>query len=154
MWLAPRNSEQGDGSMLVAGTSRRLRLPADRRLRRVLLAYGISTLVEFATWLTILLVAYDRGGPVGVGVASFAMLLPAIMLVPLLAGFGDRLPRGRALSLAYLVRRDQLGCHRRPGRRRGAVLVGPGRWGGPHHRCQPGAPHALRSPAVPRVPAR
>ena len=102
MWLVPRNGEQRDGSMLVAGTSRRLRLPADRRLRRVLLAYGISTLVEFATWLTILLVAYDRGGPVGVGVASFAMLLPAIMLVPLLAGFGDRLPRGRALSLAYL----------------------------------------------------
>ncbi|HEX6887569.1 MAG TPA: MFS transporter [Candidatus Nanopelagicales bacterium] len=76
-------------------------LPRDPRLRRVLVAYGCSAITEFATWLTILLVAYDKGGATWAGAASVAMLLPSIVLVPVLAGFGDRMPRGRALSLTY-----------------------------------------------------
>lgn len=88
--------------MQMRGASWRLHLPSDGRLRRVLAGYAINGLIEFATWLAILLVAYAEGGPVLVGVASFAMLLPAIGLVPVLAAFGDRLPRGRALSLSYV----------------------------------------------------
>ena len=37
-------------------------LPGDPRLRRVLVAYGLSRFTEFAGWLAILLVAYDQGG--------------------------------------------------------------------------------------------
>lgn len=70
-------------------------------MRRVLLAYLLCDLIEFATWMAVLLVAYERGGPTAVGIASVAMLLPAILIVPLIAGFGDRMPRGRALSLAH-----------------------------------------------------
>ena len=77
------------------------RVPADPRLRRALAAYALGILVEFATWLAILLVAYEANGAVGVGTASVAMLVPAIVLVPFLAMVGDRLPRGRAVSLAY-----------------------------------------------------
>lgn len=81
--------------------SLRLRLPGDRRLRRVLLAYGLCDLIEFATWMAVILVAYERGGAVLIGVASVAMLLPSVVVVPLVAGFGDRMPRGRALSLTH-----------------------------------------------------
>jgi MFS family permease len=85
----------------MRGASWRLHVPSDSRLRRVLIAYGLNGLIEFATWLAILLVAYNQGGPFLAGVASFSMLLPAMTLVPLLATFGDRVPRGRALSLTY-----------------------------------------------------
>ena len=79
----------------------RVRVPRDGRMRRVLVAFGLFALVEFATWIAILLVAYDRGGAAMVGIASVAMLVPAIILVPLLSGFGDRMPRGRALALSH-----------------------------------------------------
>jgi len=79
----------------------RLHLPAEPRLRRVLVAYALASLIEFSTWLAILLVAYDAGGPVLVGTASVAMLVPAIIAVPFLASLGDRMPRGRALSLSH-----------------------------------------------------
>ena len=81
--------------------SLRLRMPGDRRMRRVLVAYGLCDLIEFATWMAVVLVAYQRGGAVLIGIASVAMLVPAIVVVPLVAGFGDRMPRGRALSLTH-----------------------------------------------------
>lgn len=71
------------------------------RIRRVLLAYGLYCLVEYATWVAILLEAFAQGGPALAGVALIAMLVPAIVFVPILAGLGDRLPRGRALTLAH-----------------------------------------------------
>ena len=68
---------------------------------RVLLAYLLCDLIEFATWMAVVLGAFSRGGAAAVGAASVAMLLPAIVIVPLIAGFGDRVPRGRALSMAH-----------------------------------------------------
>ncbi len=79
----------------------RARMPRDVRMRRVLGAYGLFSLVEYATWIAILLFAYDRGGAAALGVASVAMLAPAIVLVPVLSGFGDRMPRGRAVALSH-----------------------------------------------------
>ena len=87
--------------MAALGVAALFALPGDRGLRRVLVAYGLSRFTEFAGWLAILLVAYEEGGAVLVGVASFAMQLPAIVIVPLLAGFVDRLPRGRALTMTH-----------------------------------------------------
>jgi MFS family permease len=78
-----------------------VRVPRDGRMRRVLVAFGLFALVEFATWIAILLVAYDRGGAAMVGIASVAMLVPAIIVIPLISGFGDRMPRGRALALSH-----------------------------------------------------
>ncbi len=83
--------------------SRRLGRPPGGRMRRVLLAFGLFSLIEFATWMAIILVAYDLGGAVLVGVVSVAMQLPAIVGVPLLAGWGDRANRGMALALAHLA---------------------------------------------------
>jgi hypothetical protein len=87
---------------MQAKISLRLRPPGDRRMRRALLAYLLCDLTEFASWMAVMLVAYARGGAVAVGAASVAMLLPALVIVPLIAGFGDRMPRGRALSLVYV----------------------------------------------------
>ena len=87
--------------MAKLGVAALFTLPDDPRLRRVLVAYGLSRFTEFAGWLAILLVAYAQGGALLVGIAAFAMQLPAIVLVPLLAGYLDRLPRGRALTLTH-----------------------------------------------------
>ncbi len=87
--------------MAKSGVAALFTLPADPRLRRVLVAYGLSRFTEFAGWLAILLVAYGQGGATLVGISAFAMQLPAIVLVPLLAGYLDRLPRGRALTVTH-----------------------------------------------------
>ena len=87
--------------MAKSGAAALFTLPTDPRLRRVLVAYGLSRFTEFAGWLAILLVAYGEGGAALVGISAFAMQLPAIVLVPLLAGYLDRLPRGRALTLTH-----------------------------------------------------
>jgi MFS family permease len=78
-------------------------VPGDPRMRRVLLAYAFGALAEFGTWLAILLVAYGLGGATLTGLASVAMLLPAVLLVPLLASVGDRIPRDRALAITYVL---------------------------------------------------
>src|SRR3954454_21958665 len=70
-------------------------------LRRVLLAYALYDLVEFATWMAIVLFAYDRGGAGLAGAIAVIQLLPAAVLAPPLATIGDRLPRGTALLVAY-----------------------------------------------------
>jgi MFS family permease len=70
-------------------------------LRRALFAYALYALVEFSTWLAIILFAYDRGGASLAGVAAVLQLLPAAVLAPPLAAIGDRLPRGKALALAH-----------------------------------------------------
>ena len=56
--------------------SLRLSLPGDRRMRRVLLAYLLCDLIEFATWMAVVLVAYSRGRATAVGVASVAIRAP------------------------------------------------------------------------------
>jgi predicted MFS family arabinose efflux permease len=81
----------------------RLPLPGDSRLRRVVAAYGLSRFTEFAGWLAILLVAYGQGGPMLAGLSAFAMQLPAIVLVPVLAGLADRMPRGTALTQSHVA---------------------------------------------------
>ncbi|MGB7980914.1 MAG: MFS transporter [Candidatus Nanopelagicales bacterium] len=72
------------------------------RLRGTLLAYGLFDLVEFSIWMAVLLYAYSKGGASLAGLVSIAQLVPALLLVPFLAGVGDRIPRGRALSGAHV----------------------------------------------------
>lgn len=79
------------------------RSAVDVQRRRVLSAYGIKGVMEFASWIAVMFVAYDRGGPALVGVAGVSMMVPAILLVPLVAGYGDRIPRSRALAATYLI---------------------------------------------------
>ena len=73
----------------------------DRRLPRVLAAFGLFAVVEYGAWFAVLLYAYTVGGVALAGVVGVVQLVPAAVLSPLLGSLGDRLPRGAALSGAY-----------------------------------------------------
>lgn len=79
------------------------RLIGNSALRRVLLAYLLFIAAEFGTWVAILLYAYERTGPVSVGVVALIQLVPAALLAPAAAALGDRFPRERVIAVAYLV---------------------------------------------------
>jgi len=72
-------------------------------VRRVLIAYAAFGLLEFYVWLVVVLWAFAVGGATLAGVAALVQLLPAAVMAPPLASLGDRLPRGSALVLAYLL---------------------------------------------------
>jgi hypothetical protein len=72
-------------------------------LLRVQGAYLLSTTAEWASWLAILVYAYDRGGPGEAGVVGFATSAPAVLVVPTVSILGDRWPRGRVLLGVYAL---------------------------------------------------
>ena len=77
------------------------RVAADPRLRRALLAFGAFSIGEFGTWVTILVYAHSVGGASMVGLVAVAQLVPAAVLAPVLAGGLARIPRSRAVTVAY-----------------------------------------------------
>ena len=76
---------------------------ANRDLRRVLASYLAFHIAEFATWVAILLYAYDATGPASVGVVALMQLVPAALAAAPAAALGDRYPRQRVLTTGYLV---------------------------------------------------
>lgn len=66
-------------------------------------AYLLFNVVEWATWIALLVWAYDAGGVTGASLVAVLQLLPGIVLAPVLAVRVDRLPRGRALALGYAI---------------------------------------------------
>jgi Major Facilitator Superfamily/Cyclic nucleotide-binding domain len=76
---------------------------ANPALRRVLVAYLAFHVAEFATWVAILLYAYEQTGPASVGLVALIQLVPAALLAAPAAALGDRFPRERVLALGYVV---------------------------------------------------
>jgi MFS family permease len=74
-----------------------------RALRRTSIAFLIFSGAEAATWIAILVFAYDRGGPAATGLVGFLLLLPAGVIAPIAAALGDRRRRERVLGYGYLV---------------------------------------------------
>jgi MFS family permease len=74
---------------------------ADASIRRVVLASAGFSIGEWATWLTIVIYAYGVGGATAAGLVMFIALTPAALVAPAASTLGDRLPRERALQLAY-----------------------------------------------------
>ena len=70
-------------------------------LRRLELAFFGFGLAEWATWVAILVYAYEVGGSATVGLVAALQLLPAAVAAPLLATAADRLPRHLALVIGY-----------------------------------------------------
>jgi MFS family permease len=90
----------------MAGTSSALRALAavgrNRRLLAVQAAYVTFNLAEWATWIAILVYAYEVGGAAATGVVVVVQLAPAMIIAPLAGSLGDRHRRERLLQLAYL----------------------------------------------------
>jgi MFS family permease len=75
----------------------------DRDLRRVELAFLGFNMTEVATWIAILVYAYERGGATEAGLVSVIQLAPAAVVAPFAAYAGDRFRRDRVLFVDYLV---------------------------------------------------
>ena len=96
-----------------AGSSRLARLRAslrllaaclsDRRLRRVLVAFGLFGAAEWARWVGLLVYGYDHSGATGAGLISVIQLVPAALAIPIASSLSDRYERVRVLTLSYLV---------------------------------------------------
>lgn len=73
------------------------------RLRRVLLAYFVFNVAEWATWIALLVWAFDRDGVRGSSVIALVQLVPAALLAPVAAQLLTRLSRSRALLAGYVA---------------------------------------------------
>lgn len=75
----------------------------DRNLIRIELAYGGFSMSEYATWMAMLVYAYNRGGATAAGLVAMIQLLPAGLAAPFAAYSGDRFRRDRVLFLGYVI---------------------------------------------------
>src|SRR3954454_692151 len=83
-------------------------LARDRMLSRLVSAYGLFIVCEYALWIVVLVYAYDRGGTTAAGVIAVVQLLPEGTPQPVIAAGGRR---RRASS-------PSCNCCRRPPQRR------------------------------------
>jgi hypothetical protein len=75
----------------------------DPQLRRLQMSFIGFAFAEHATWLAILVYAYDRGGVAESGLMAMIQLLPAMVVAPFAAYAGDRFRVERVLSLGYAI---------------------------------------------------
>jgi MFS family permease len=91
----------------VSGRSRRSRafgsLAGNRALLRVLTAYLMFTLAEYAVWIAMLVFAYRRGGTAVAGLVAVAQLVPAALVAPVVAAVADRRSPVVLLAGGYLA---------------------------------------------------
>jgi MFS family permease len=74
-----------------------------RVLRRIELAFVAFNIAEWATWLAMIVYAFDRGGAAEAGLVAFVQLAPSVVTAPAAAVIGDRFPRARILTLSYIL---------------------------------------------------
>ena len=77
-----------------------LRNPILRRVQGAFLAFSIG---EWATWISIVIYAYGRGGATEAGFVAFVQLVPSLVVAPIIGSVGDRYPRATVLLGAYLI---------------------------------------------------
>jgi MFS family permease len=78
-------------------------------LFRIGLAFFGFAMAEFATWVSILVYAFNRGGAAGAGAVAAVQLVPCGLVAPFGAFAGDRFRRDRVLFVSYLVQAVTLG---------------------------------------------
>src|SRR5829696_3260115 len=77
------------------------RVLRDPVLRRLEVAFLLFAVGEWATWVAVIVYAYDRGGAAEAGLVAFASLAPSVLLAPAVAALGDRFARDRVLLGTY-----------------------------------------------------
>ena len=70
-------------------------------LARAQVAYVAFSITEWATFIALIVYAFEDGGSVMVGLVSLLWSIPAAILAPIGASLGDRHRRERVLLLAY-----------------------------------------------------
>ena len=81
----------------LAVTRAGLRAP---QLRRMVGAFLLFSIGEWATWIGIIVYAYGRGGA---GLVACVIFLPSVVVAPAASLFGDRFPRARVLAAGYAL---------------------------------------------------
>ena len=99
-WAAMHDVLHGRRLEALAVFATVARNPAIARVEAAFLLFGM---MEVATWIAILVYAYDWGGVSASGIVAFIQLVPAALVAPAAAALGERLPRTRMLAIAYLV---------------------------------------------------
>jgi MFS family permease len=87
-----------------------LRAVHDGALRRIAIAFVAFNVAEWATWIAMLVYAYEQGGVVASGLVAVLQLAPAAIFAPFGATFADRYPRARVLSMAYAAQALAMGA--------------------------------------------
>jgi hypothetical protein len=77
------------------------RAVANPALRRVLSAYFLFNVAEWADWIALLVWAYGRDGVRGASTMALVQLVPASLLAPSVARVLSRMPPTRAITLGY-----------------------------------------------------
>ena len=75
----------------------------DRQLLRLQAGFAGFAFAEHATWLAILVFAFDRGGVGEAGVVAVVQLGPAVVVTPFAAYAGDRFRPERVLAVGYAM---------------------------------------------------
>lgn len=78
-----------------------VRVARDPSLRRLGVAFAGFSLAEHATWLAMLVYAFQRGGVHEASGVAVIQLLPAMLLAPFAAYAGDRFEPRHALAAGY-----------------------------------------------------
>ena len=79
-------------------------------LRRVGFAYALFGSAEFGTWISLLVFAFDHGGPTASMEMVLVQLVPCIFLDPLLGAFADRRRPSRVLFVGYGLQALSMAC--------------------------------------------
>ncbi len=81
-------------------------------LRRVELAFVAFNAAEFATWIAMLVFAYEQGGATTAGLVALAQLVPAGIVAPFAAALADRRGPAWMLPQSYRAQAADDGRHR------------------------------------------
>ncbi len=86
--------------MTTSSESTRAAPPVVRGLQAVGFVFSIA---EVTAWITVLVVAFDRGGAGAAGLAVVVQLVPTALLAPVVTAAGDRFPRHLVLVVGFAV---------------------------------------------------
>ncbi len=78
-----------------------------RRCELALVGFGIG---EWATWIAMLIFAFDAGGPTATGVVAVIQLAPSALVAPFAAALGDRFRRRDVMVGAYAIQSALMGA--------------------------------------------
>lgn len=82
----------------------------DPAARRLTIAFTLFNGAEYATWLALMIYAFEQGGAAAAGLVSFVVLVPAGCFDPIAGVLAERRRSDTVLAVGYLVQGVALGC--------------------------------------------